>query len=304
MEIDILSVLLLIVSNIAYFLPLGKAWRLELYRLVSIFMALILASSFHHFCFDGHFCIEELRFVTATLDIVLAYLAIAEVVLFIVNYDLIYMHSHMAKKTGAAPGSPLPVTVERQLSASSAWVSIVSTAHLSGDADEEIGASAMRRPLIAADVEHERRDTNADDDDKAQPKLGQGTSRRPVLVRHTYAEVAHTVYLVAILFCVLFFGQTFVTSLVLLGIGLLVVGASFALYWRMKLRTLHERFNWLFMGIGTFFSVSSVATFVFEGSIGRALAHPLWHIQGALSAYFLLAGASNHLREIYWHCCS
>lgn len=113
------------------------------------------------------------------------------------------------------------------------------------------------------------------------------------LVRHTYADFAQVIYDALIIFSVISFGNSLVSSLLLTAYAFSVIAFSLIVHWRMKAKTFKLRFNWkIFVAIA--FGILGVVLFVMEEQIGRPF-HSLWHICGGLTSLFALLGASGHI---------
>jgi len=123
----------------------------------------------------------------------------------------------------------------------------------------------------------------------------ESVSSRYVLVKHTYADIATMIYFTLNMFAVMAFNGSIVEPLIVFGYGLLVIGLSFAFYWRMKVATMRRRFNWWFMGIAAALAVAGMTLFAGEAYVGRSF-HAVWHVDGAATCIFLLLGASRHLK--------
>lgn len=131
----------------------------------------------------------------------------------------------------------------------------------------------------------------------------ESVSSRYVLVKHTYADIATMIYYAVIVFAVLAFNGTLIEPIIIFSFGLLVVAMSFLFYWRMKINTLHKRFNGWFILAAAVTAIADTLLFTGEHFIGRAF-HAVWHMGGALTSVFLIWGASNHLKIDALPCCS
>jgi hypothetical protein len=215
-----------LLSNVAYLLPALRTYRLRAYRFMTWLLAVAIASTFHHFCFDGHLCEGKVGLVSQEVDITLALYVGALSFLFTVAYD------------------PVKVNIERVLPETETRLRV----HYYHYQD------------------------------------------------HTYSQVMEVVFLLVTLYLVLFFGNSWLTIGLLLGLLAALIFLNVALYWRLKAKTWRQRYNFFKLGIGLALAVLATVLFVGQAIWGRIF-HPIWHILTALSADFLIAGASGHIED-------
>lgn len=122
--------------------------------------------------------------------------------------------------------------------------------------------------------------------------------KRYELVRHTYADFAQVIYDALIFGCVILFGNSLISSVVLGIYAIIVIALSVVIYWRIKKETFTKRFNWKIL-LAFAFGALGVVLFVMEERIGRVF-HSLWHVCGGLTSFFALLGASGHMAWKPW----
>lgn len=276
--------LFIVLTNLGYMLPMIVAWMRRLYDLVAALAIVIVASTAHHVCADAGVCSEEVNHIFGVLDSITAYNAIAITLMFVANYDLIKV------KANDLPQEELDIYVTTPTEGSTPQYVVV-----------------QRTP---DKKENQGKIDTKDDETLAQEKAAaystssiESASSRYVLVKHTYADIATLIYYAVIIFSVLGYRGTITEALIIFGYGVLAVGLSFLLYWRMKSKTLKQRFHGWFMLAALVTGIIGISIYAAEDTIGRSF-HAVWHLTGALTCLFLIWGASRHLKIDAMPCCT
>jgi hypothetical protein len=130
--------------------------------------------------------------------------------------------------------------------------------------------------------------------------LGTGPSKNAhpdspeyVLVKHTYADLFITFYVILMIITTFAMGdENLIVFAVAAIYAVLVIAFHWGLYWRFKKRLGVIRYYWPAIVLSVIFAVVSVIIFkILEDRRGRVL-HTIWHVTGAMTCASFLIGTT------------